>query len=100
MVGRNERKRQILGYTVDGEGATAWDIADVCDITIHNVRTLLTRYHQYGLLARATIDRSGTRVYAITTKGVARLDWLRDENGVRDVDDTDVEMWGPRRGRC
>ncbi len=93
MVGRNARKRQILAYLLVVEDATARDIAEVCDITIHNARTLLARYHRYGLLTRNTVNHYGTRVYAITTKGVERLDWLRDEGGVRDGDDADLEPW-------
>lgn len=91
MVERNARKQQILTYLSVVEDATARDIADVCDITIHNARTLLARYHRYGLLSRYTADRYGTRVYAITTKGVERLDWLRDEDAFHDADDADLE---------
>jgi hypothetical protein len=60
------------------EEATAREVADTCDIEIHNARTLLARYHRYGLLSRFRCDRLGTRVYAITTKGLDRLTWLQD----------------------
>jgi predicted transcriptional regulator len=78
MSGWNARKRQILTFLEVVEEATARAVADACDIEIHNARTLLARYHRYGLLSRSTRDRSGTRVYAITTKGLDRLTWLQD----------------------
>ncbi|MCW4040983.1 MAG: hypothetical protein NWE83_09575 [Candidatus Bathyarchaeota archaeon] len=89
MVGRNERKLQILEYLVEVDEATAQYIAEVCDITIHNARTLFARYHQYGLLSRYTSDRYGTRVYSITTRGIDRLDWLRGDESTFDENEVD-----------
>ena len=77
MVSRHARKRQILAFIWAPDEATAREVADACDIGIHNARTLLARYHRYGLLNRYTGDRSGTRVYTITMKGIDRLMWLQ-----------------------
>jgi hypothetical protein len=89
MVGRNERKLQILEYLSVIEEATARDIAEACDIEIHNARMLLARYHRYGLLTRYTLDRYGTRMYRITTRGLDRIDWLRGDADVFDEDEED-----------
>ena len=87
VVGWNKRKFQVLEYVYEREEGSSRDVADALHVEIHNVRTLLRKYHLQCLLRRYTGDAYGSRIYEITTKGEARIEWIRshweDENEER-----------------
>ncbi len=78
-MGYNERKLQILEFIYENGDVTSFELAEALDLEIHNARTLLKRYHEYGLLSRIKVDSFGTRVYMITNRGIERLEWLRSD---------------------
>lgn len=86
--GYNELKLEILGEAVHWEEVTAGDMAKTLERNHPSIAMALLRYHRQGLLSRYTIHRN-EKVYAITDRGVERLDWLLEQD-FKDSDDDDV----------
>ena len=77
MVGRNERKLQVLEYVKMCRTTISSELAGALKLEIHNARTLLKKYNRQGLLSRSRADVYGTRVHEITEKGLRRLSYLK-----------------------
>ena len=78
MVGRNQRKIQVLEYMETCLETTSFELACALNLEIHNARTLLKKYNRQGLISRKRTDMWGTRVHKITEKGRDRLSYLKE----------------------
>ena len=76
--GYNELKLEILEEAENWEEVTAGDMAAALGRTHHSVSMAMLRYHRHGLLSRYTIHRN-EKVYALTDRGLERLEWLREQ---------------------
>ena len=85
MVGRNERKLQVLEYVKMCQMTKSSELA--LKLEIHNARTLLKKYSRQGLLSRSRADAYGTRVHEITEKGLRRLSYLKGTKSSSLVED-------------
>ena len=80
-MGRNERKRAILGFLArQGRPATVAEIAWGVQVPYQpgGIRRLLLNYRRFGLIARRDLGRVAR--YEITARGRARLAWLREHS--------------------
>jgi len=87
--GYNELKLEVLEEFVNWEEVTAGDMANALGRTHTSIAMALLRYHHMGLLSRYTIHRN-EKVYALTPRGLERLDWLMEQD-FNDSDDEDDE---------
>ena len=87
MVGRNERKLQVLEYVKMCQMTKSSELALALKLEIHNARTLLKKYSRQGLLSRSRADAYGTRVHEITEKGLRRLSYLKGTKSSSLVED-------------
>lgn len=74
---RNERKLQILEEVASGSD-TSSEIALSLGISQTNASTLLKWYWRQGLLWRYTAELNNEKIYEVTPKGYARIEWLRE----------------------
>ena len=86
MRAYNEAKTLVLTLLM-GEGeATATEVADHLGITQAGASSYLLKLHRKGLLSRRRLRNgrlySAQRIYALTEKGVERLEWLEARSGV------------------
>ena len=94
--GYNELKLEVLEEFVNWEAVTAGDMANALGRTHTSISWALLRYHRQGLLSRYTIHRN-EKVYALTPRGLERLDWLMEQsfNDSDDEDDEDENISDP-----
>ncbi|GAG76113.1 unnamed protein product, partial [marine sediment metagenome] len=91
--GYNELKLEVLEAFVNWEKVTAGDMANALGRTHTSISWALLRYHRMGLLSRYTIHRN-EKVYALTPRGLERLDWLMEQasDGDNENDGSDTEQ--------
>ena len=83
--GYNELKLELLEEADNWEEVTAGDMARALRRTHCSIAMAMLRYHRQGLLSRHTIHRN-EKVYALTDRGLERLEWLMEQAS----DDDDV----------
>jgi len=86
--GYNELKLEVLEAAHNLKEFTAGDMAKTLRRTHNSISKAMLRYHCQGLFSRYTIYRN-EKVYALTDRGVERLDWLLEQD-FKDSDDDDV----------
>lgn len=86
MRAYNETKTLVLTLLMGQGEATATEVADHLGITQSGASSYLLKLHRKGLLGRrrSRVGKrlSRERIYTITEKGVARLDWLESKEEV------------------
>jgi len=85
-AGYNESKHAVLSFLIEAGEATASEIANVLGISQPGASSYLLKLHQKGLLSRRR-SRNGRRfsrerIYSVTQKGAARLEWLEASQGI------------------
>jgi len=77
MVGKNQRKLEVLQFVKVETETTANQVARELEIEISNSKKLLARYWQMNLLRRRLVNKkTRERAYSITQKGLDRIEWL------------------------
>jgi len=89
VSGYNELKLDLLEEADNWEEVTAGDMANILGRTHPSVAMAMIRYWRQGLLSRHTIPFNNEKVYALTPRGLERLEWLM-EQGFNDSDDDDI----------
>ena len=85
--GYNELKLGILEEAHNWEEITAGEMAETLGRNHPSIAMAMLRYHRMGLLSRYTTNWKNEKVYALTDRGLERLDWLMEQ----DFDDSDDE---------
>ena len=75
MVGRNQRKLQVLQVLSRFKACYASEIAYCLGIGLNHARVLLRHYHKQGLVRRE-VTNEGHYIYWLSRKGEERLRWL------------------------
>ena len=70
-------KLKILAYLATVTDATAADVADALGATLPAAGMALLRLNRSGLVQRAFDPSRGSHYYALTPRGVARLNYLQ-----------------------
>jgi DNA-binding transcriptional regulator PaaX len=75
----NELKRHVLAVLAKGHGMDSTFLSrelksNGLEVDIHALRMALMRYYKQGLLKR--VRSGGQYSYALTDRGVRRLEWL------------------------
>jgi len=86
--GYNELKLEVLEEFENWDEVTAGEMAKALGRNPNSISKAMGRYHHQGLLSRYTIYRN-EKVYAMTARGLERLDWLMEQE-FDDSDDDDV----------
>ena len=85
-AGYNESKYAVLSYVMDLGGITSAAAAELLGVTRAGASSYLLKLHQKGLLSRRRLENgirfSRERIYSLTEKGAARLEWLEASQGI------------------
>lgn len=91
----NELKLEVLEEADNWDEFTVGDMAKALGRTHCSIAMAVLRYHRHGLLSRYTTNRKNEKVYALTDRGLERLDWLMeqdsDDDGMSDYEEVDDE---------
>jgi DNA-binding MarR family transcriptional regulator len=74
------QKGTILAYLTRVPDATAAELAEALDLSLPAAGMALLRLTRSGLVSRVFDRRHGCHCYAVTPKGRARLEFLREGN--------------------
>lgn len=74
----NAAKNQILAMVEKLGEATTIDIAELTDRRYENCGVLMLSYHRHGLLNRRKLKGTKAYAYSISSRGLERLAWLRE----------------------
>ncbi|GAI86590.1 unnamed protein product [marine sediment metagenome] len=88
-AGYNETKTEILSIVKYLGEATTDKISELTGKRYENISVLCLLYHRQGLLSRHRLPGSNAYVYAVSERGIDRLNWLKQEEET-EIDDEDI----------